>query len=475
MVFNSLDFFIFIPIVWLLQMFSGRHRWLTLLVASVFFYAGLSAPYLLLAITIVIGVTYGCALFMDGEAPRAGRRFAVWAGVASNLAILFGMRYFNLLETWINTIIQLHLPTDKHLVTIGVSYYVFQAISYLADVYLGRSKPEHHLGYLALYLGFFPKLLQGPLERAHDLLPQLKQPYQFNYENVRSGMVLFMWGLFKKVTIADRLGGFVDPVFLNIKDYSGIPVLMTVYLYAFQIYFDFSGYTDMALGVARMFNIHLTPNFNSPYLATSIADFWRRWHISFSRWILDYIFTPLQMLWRNHGTAGTALALIITFLASGVWHGSQSGFIVWGLLHGLYLAAGTWYRPYKKRLHKATGLTGTRKLAVWQTLVTFNLVCCAWIFFRAGTLTGGLRILDKIFSSSSKFDTSFYGRGPVEAAILATLLLAMALILIISRHMSLNGFYCSSSFFRWSCYVALVLSTLALYTNSENSFIYLRF
>jgi D-alanyl-lipoteichoic acid acyltransferase DltB (MBOAT superfamily) len=231
----------------------------------------------------------------------------------------------------------------------------------------------------------------------------------------------------------------------------------------------------MALGVARLFNIHLTPNFHSPYLATSIADFWRRWHISFSRWLLDYLFTPLQMLWRNLGVSGTALALLVTFLASGLWHGSQSGFIVWGLLHGIYLATGIWYRPYKQKLHKALGVRGTSLLWVWQVVVTFNLVCGAWIFFRAGTLTAGMQVVRNIFSPSSTFDTSFYGRGPVEAAICATLLLSMALVRIMSGNESVQRAFFANTGFRWSCYLTLVISSLALYTNVENSFIYLRF
>ena len=428
MTFNSLDFFIFFPVVWLLQLYAGRARWAIFLVASLAFYAFLKTPSLIIVLTFVIAVTYLCGCAINSGVTEHRRRLTFWSGVIINLAILMGMRYGSCLTEVLNTLLSLHMLVTMPVVTIGVSYYVFQAISYLADVYLHRSEPENHAGYLALYLCFFPKLLQGPLERSHDLLHQLKLPYRFDYENMRSGMLLFMWGLFKKVTIADRIGSFVDPVFSNVEAYSGLPVLLTVYLYAFQIYFDFSGYTDMALGSARLFNINLTQNFNSPYLATSMADFWRRWHISFSRWILDYIFTPLQMLWRNYGSTGTALALIITFLASGLWHGSQSGFITWGLLHGIYLAVGVWYRPYKKRVQKATGLKGTRLQTIWQTVFTFNLVCFAWIFFRAGTLTKGLIVFERMFNSSSKFDTTFYGKGPVEAAILVFLLLIMVLI-----------------------------------------------
>jgi len=183
-------------------------------------------------------------------------------------------------------------------------------------------------------------------------------------------MLLFTWGLFKKVVVADRLALYADQVYNNVHDYTGLSLIIGTYAFALQIYFDFSAYTDMARGTGRMFSINLTENFNHPYLATSIADFWRRWHISFSRWILDYIFKPLQMEWRNWGQAGTALALIVTFLVCGIWHGATWGFIFWGLLHGIYMAASIYYRPYQKRLHKWLGVEKSTWLKWWQIFVT---------------------------------------------------------------------------------------------------------
>src|ERR1700733_4257563 len=271
-------------------------------------------------------------------------------------------------------------------VTLGVSYYTLQAISYLVDLYLGTAEPERHFGRFALYLGFFPKLLQGPIERSSNLLPQLQVLRGFDYENVRSGLLLFAWGLFKKVAVANRLSTYVNGVYYDPHGYSGITLAAATYMYAIQIYADFSGYTDMALGVARMFNIRLTQNFNSPYLATSIADFWRRWHISFSRWILDYISKPLQMQWRDARTLGVAAALMVTFLFSGLWHGVSLNFVVWGALHGVFIASSVFIKPWQNRTYELARLKNHSVRRFIQVFVTFNLVSFAWIFFRANSL-----------------------------------------------------------------------------------------
>ncbi|TLM59851.1 MAG: MBOAT family protein, partial [Deltaproteobacteria bacterium] len=311
MTFNSLAYFLFLPAVWLVHHCLGqRLRWLFLLAASLGFYASLKAPYLLGVLALVTVATYGFGLWIDRAGTPGAKRRLLWGGIAVNVAVLAAMKYvpflaenLTLLFGFLGSPVQ--LPHMQLLVAVGVSYYVFQAISYLSDIYLEIAEPERHFGYFALSLAFFPKLLQGPIERSGELLPQLKAPYVFDYGNVRYGLLLFTWGLFKKVVLADRLGLYVDAVYADIPAYHGLPLLAATYAYAFQIYFDFSGYTDMALGTARLFNIRLTDNFNRPYLATSVADFWRRWHISFSRWILDYIFKPLQMAWRGGREWGT--------------------------------------------------------------------------------------------------------------------------------------------------------------------------
>lgn len=369
MTFTSLSYFLFLPVLYTAYYFTpDRWRWLVLLTASYGFYVTFKAPYLLAVLFLVTCISYVCGLRIAAHSDEAVRKRWLFIGTSACVVLLALMKYLPFLESQANSIFGLNSNLSSTLISIGVSYFTFQAISYLADIYLEIEEPELHFGHFALYMAFFPKLLQGPIERAGDLLPQLKHSDTFDYHTLRSGMLLFTWGLFKKLVVADRLALYADQVYNNVYNYSGLSLIIGTYAYALQIYFDFSSYTDMARGTGRMFGINLTENFNTPYLATSISDFWRRWHISFSRWILDYIFKPLQMSWRNWGQPGTVAALIITFLISGIWHGATWGFVIWGILHGVYLAASTYYRPYQKRLYKMLGIDKSPWLKWWQVL-----------------------------------------------------------------------------------------------------------
>lgn len=398
MTFTSLPFFLFFPaVLFLFSLTPSRFRWLVLLVASYFFYAYLKVPYLLIVLAAVTVFSYGCGHKIHSAEVACLKRFWLWIGIASNISVLIWLKYIpflaenlNQLLSWIAldfTLVKVH-----QLVAIGASYFVFQGISYLIDIYLDILDPERHLGKFALFMSLFPKLLQGPIERGGNLLPQLRDIPSCTWDNLRAGAHLFLWGMFKKVVLADQLGTFVDPVYNNVHTYYGLALIIATYLFALQLYFDFSGYTDMALGVARCFNIRLMQNFNAPYMASSIADFWRRWHISFSSWILDYIFKPLQFSFRDWSRWGTPLALMVTFIASGVWHGASWCFIVWGMLHGIYLGSATILRQQKRKLSKALGLEKTKILKTWQILCTFHLVCFSWIFFRSVTIEDGVYV-----------------------------------------------------------------------------------
>jgi len=474
-VFNSLEYFLFLPAIWLIHYFLGhRFRWVFLLAASYLFYASLKVPYLLGVITLVTVSTYLFGRWIYKTESTEKKRQLLWIGISTNLLILVVMKYIPFLTDNLNFLLSFFdSPISPHhvplFVAIGASYYIFQAISYLSDIYLEIEEPEPHFGYFALYLAFFPKLLQGPIERAGDLLPQLKQKYEFNYDNMRFGLLLFTWGLFKKVVLADRLGIYVDAVYDDVHSYQGLPLILSTYAYAFQIYFDFSGYTDMALGTARLFNINLTQNFNSPYLATSIADFWRRWHISFSRWILDYIFKPLQMQWRNARNLGTAAALLVTFTVSGLWHGASWGFIIWGLLHGVYLACSIFYKPYQKKIHKAFHLQKTKRLNFWQIFVTYHLVTFAWIFFRASTLFDALYVVKNIFNLSFT-DYQNYFQNLIIFIIVLISYLVMSLLRKFEKN--LKGF-------NFTIIITVLLTVLFYYSVFINQvtsgFIYLNF
>jgi D-alanyl-lipoteichoic acid acyltransferase DltB (MBOAT superfamily) len=318
-------------------------------------------------------------------------------GIVANVGVLVWLKYLPFLIENINAVASAYFkvnpfPTISSMISIGVSFYVFQGIAYLVDIYLETGDPEIHFGRFALSMSFFPKLLQGPIERGGLLHPQLQILVRPKWGNVHVGMNLFLFGMFKKVVVADRLATFVDPVYSNVHAFHGIPLVVATYLFALQIYFDFSGYTDMALGIARCFNIQLTQNFNNPYSATSTAEFWRRWHISFSSWILDYIFKPLQMQFRTWPKWGTPLALLITFLISGLWHGANWCFIIWGGLHGLYLSCGVLWKKRQRTIYRRMGIEKHRLLSLWQWAVTFNLVSFAWIFFRANHFNDAIYI-----------------------------------------------------------------------------------
>lgn len=477
MSFDSLTYLLFLPAVFLLfSLCRDRYRWLALLLSSVVFYAALKAPYLLVVLALVIFSTYLFGLRLGGCQRESVRRLLLWSGVGLNLCILAAIKYipFLLSRNGINTVVG--LPLNQFLISAGVSFYVFQAISYLADLYLEIQQPERHLGYFALYIAFFPKLLEGPIERAGDLLPQLKKRYEFDYNNMRSGMLMLAWGLFKKVVIADRLGLFVNTVYNNLHAYTGMPLILATYLYAFQIYCDFSGYTDMALGAARLFNIRLTQNFNSPYLATSVIHFWRRWHISFSRWILDYIFKPLQLSWRNWGGPGTALAILITFLVAGIWHGASWGFIIWGLLQGIYLSSAFYYRPLQKKLYKALGLKNSRLLKAWQVVITFNLVSFSWIFFRANSLSDAIYVVRHLFDGQGEWRQFLFAQGSAELVITAASLISLAIVhAIVARGGGKNLPFNWPLGARWSLYCVLVLAICLLWVDSSRAFIYYQF
>ncbi len=385
MTFTSIRFAPFLLGVLALSLLAGRRwRWLVLLVASYAFYASLAVPYLLAVLAGVTLASYSCARLMEKEARPERRRALLWLGLAVSLGALGVLKYVGFAAENLNALggalgLHLGLPTGALFASIGVSYYALQAVSYLLDVHDEAVPAERHLGRFALYLAFFPKVVQGPIERAEALLPQLAEPRRLGLADLAVGAQLILWGLFQKVVVADALAPFVQVVYGDVHRHEGVAVLVATYLFAAQLYFDFAGYTDMAIGVARLFGLRLSPNFRSPYLSTSVSEFWRRWHISFSSLLLDYVFRPLQIVLRDYRTWGTPLALLATFLVSGLWHGATWGFVAWGLLHGLFLGAAMLARPFQQRWQKATGVGGTRLYTALQVLATFHLVCLAWI------------------------------------------------------------------------------------------------
>jgi len=482
MPFVSLQYLLLLPAVLLLyRVAPGRLRWAVLLAASFVFYGAAAAPFLLLVLVTVILATYLCALGLYRSRSNWGRRACFGLGVGANLLVLGSLKYVPFVADTFGAITG-HVAGPHALsarfafVAIGVSFYVLTALSYLIDVYTGVVDAEPHLGYLALHIAFFAKLTQGPIERAEHVLPQLRSGKLPDYDGLRSGLLLIGVGLFKKVVLADRLGAYVDPVYDNVNGYSGAVFAIATYLYALQLYFDFSGYTDMARGSARLFNVDLVENFRRPYLSRSVADFWRRWHISLSRWLLDYIFKPLQLAWRRQKTLGTAAALLVTFGISGIWHGAAWHFVAWGALHGLYLAAGVYYRPVQKALHTRLGVPESPWLVWWQRALTFHLVCFAWIFFRANSLADAVHIVGSIPAGFHGSRWIFLSRGPTDLVVLVLALAVTVWLRAALAERDAAAYLLSRPIWlRWAAYYGLLLSIVLLGAYGHSRFLYAQF
>ena len=356
MQFTSLAFAIFLPIVFLIYWaVPNKYRAFFLLLVSYGFYMTFSAGYVLLLFVMSL-LAYFVGLYCSSR--------SLIAGVMIQVGVLAFFKYANLLPGW----------SDSLVVPVGISFYLFKSISYMADVYKGKLQPEKKPVFFFLYLAFFPDVVSGPINRAEVLIPQLKEEKAFDYDRAVYGMRLILLGLFKKLLIADTLSRYVNPVFETPGAYMGISYLAAALFYTIEIYCDFSGYSDMAVGIARLFGVCSMENFKSPYLSANIKEFWERWHRSLSGWLRDYVYIPLGG--SRKGKLRTYFNLMITFLISGIWHGANLTFLVWGALHGIYQVV---YRFYKKHckweMPKIIGVA-----------LTFAFVSLAWIFFRADSV-----------------------------------------------------------------------------------------
>ncbi len=384
MLFHSLAFFIFFPLV-VFATFStpARHRWAVLLVASYVFYGAWKPSYLLLiVISTVIDYVAGLKL-AEGEHRQR------WLGVsiAVNLGLLVAFKYLGFFSRSLESLVgwvglEAQFPSFDLLLPVGISFYTFQTLSYTIDVYRGQRAPERHLGRFALYVSFFPQLVAGPIERSTILLPQLARGFSFDRDRLVSGLGLMLWGFFKKLVVADRAARIVDAVYGHPDAFQGATIWLATYAFALQIYGDFSGYSDIAIGAARVLGIDLSENFRRPYAATSPSDFWRRWHVTLSSWFRDYVYIPL-------GGSRVALPrhvfnLMAVFVLSGLWHGASWTFVLWGAFHGaLLVGALLWGKLVEREGWKPRPGPVMHALRV---VGTFHLVCIGWLIFRADDL-----------------------------------------------------------------------------------------
>ncbi len=471
---DSIEYWGYLALIYALFLACpARGRWILLLLASLAFHAAFRTPLSLAAFAILVIANFQLAQWLQ-QTERPARRGAIfWSGVVINLGVLASSRFAGFAVA--RGAGAAGGTAADAVATIGVSYAVLTTLSYLTDVFARGRAPERHLGLFALHVWFFPKLVQGPIERA-DLIAELRKEHPFDYDRTRAALLIIAGGLFKKLVVANRLGLYVDHVYDDVHTYAGLDLIAATYLYAFQVYFDFSGYTDIAIGSARLFGIPLTPNFNSPYFARSIAEFWRRWHISFSRWILDYIFRPLQLQWRHLKTAGTAAALLVTFLLSGLWHGVTWPFVVWGLLHGTYLGASLYYRPVQAKLYARLGIQKARWLPLWQIAVTFNLVSLAWIFFRARNIADAWYVVTHLFAGGLHVPALLRYR-PTQLMILIAAGSVLAVVPLLNTRREEAAAYLSSRplVLRWAVYYAILVAIILLGVRPHAPFLYARF
>jgi D-alanyl-lipoteichoic acid acyltransferase DltB (MBOAT superfamily) len=494
MSFVSLEFVIFFA-GFLVVYFAvpQRWRWPLLLVGSYFFYAYWNAGYVLLIVfTTLVDYSVGRLLEATDPAQRRKRRFILAVSLSINLGVLFLFKYFNFFTSSIAALLDsLRIPyslgTLRLVLPLGISFYTFQSMAYTIDVYRGTVRAERHLGIFATFVAFFPQLVAGPIERAGHMLPQFRQRVTFDEKRVVEGLRLILWGAFKKIVIADRLAVYVNTVYNQPTQYSGAILILATFFFTFQIYCDFSGYSDIAIGVARVIGFRLMDNFHQPYFSRSVREFWRRWHISLSSWFRDYLYIPLGG--SRVPLARQLLNLMIVFLVSGLWHGASWTFVIWGGLHGLFVVIET---LLARRKSAGNPSVYPRLAAIGQVALTFTLVAFAWIFFRANSLSDAGHIISHLFDFSNglhgltapfnireRLSTGLEIVGAAEMA----LTFALLGLLLLADWFDLRGGLTQrvaawSASARWAAYYGLALAiglSLLIYGQAAKEFIYFQF
>lgn len=482
MLFNSLEFCVFFPVVVCVYFACPyRFRWLWLLAASYFFYMAWEPGYAVL-ILFTSAVDYVAAR-MIGSQERAGSRRWVVFSLCTNFGLLFFFKYYNFFSSQIDALLALlgwgaAMPRSGWLLPVGISFYTFQSVSYTLDVYRGRIGVERHPGYLALYVAFFPQLVAGPIERAGSLIPQLRASHDFEYGRVTDGLKLMVWGLFKKAVVADRLAQAVDYVYADPSAHGGPALVLATLFFAVQIYCDFSGYSDIAIGAAQVMGIRLMDNFRQPYLAISMADFWRRWHISLSTWFRDYLYVPLG---GNRASAGRwAFNILVVFLLSGLWHGASWTFVLWGFFHGICLVCARGWRALRGAPKEDAALL-VRALRVFYVFVLVNI---GWVLFRAESIGDAVAV----FSGFGRGWAALGGGSVIEvlAGMLRVprmeLVISLALIGVVAgEHLLREGVPVREwlgrrpAALRWLCYSALLWAIFLFGVFQQREFIYFVF
>ena len=470
MQFVSLTFLLFLLITISVYFIIPKNiRYIWLLIASWGFYYKLSHKLLILLVAVTL-VTYifGRLLDTSGSTKKAGKKKPILiAGIVLLLLVLGYFKYTGfLLETVKSLQTAMGLEplglAAKIALPVGISFYIFQAIGYLADCYTEKIPVEKNYFRLALFISFFPQVMSGPIERAGNMLPQFKKPQSFSYESMRDGLLLMMWGYFQKIIIADRLAVLVDHIYSSYENYSGTLLFLATVFYTLEIYTDFAGYSNIAIGSAKILGIDIMKNFEQPYLSRSTPEFWRRWHISLSSWLRDYLYIPLGG--NRKGNARKLINIVIVFAVSGLWHGAAWTFVFWGLLHGLYQVFGILTKPLRENLTDRLGIDREGfALKLVNVAVTFMLVNIGWIFFRAPTFKAAWYILKNMWKLKPWviLDGTLFNLGLAEADI--RLLVVALIILVVVGILNYKGISVREAltrqtlWIRWFVYIAAIL------------------
>lgn len=484
MLFNSFSFLVFfIVVTTLFFALPHRFRWLLLLLASCYFYMAFVPVYILiLGFTIVIDYIAGIYI---GKASGRRRKLFLAMSIIANIGVLAFFKYYNFINENLTALLQsigAHnpVPALQILLPIGLSFHTFQAMSYTIEVYRGNQKAERNFGIYSLYVMFYPQLVAGPIERPQNMLHQFYEKHEFDYNRVTSGLRLMAWGLFKKVVIADRLSIVVDTIYDNPDGQNSLNLAIATFFFSFQIFCDFSGYSDIAIGAARVMGFKLMKNFDMPYQSKSISEFWKRWHISLSSWFRDYLYIPLGG--NRVSIPRWYLNLFIVFLISGLWHGANWTFVIWGALHGFYLVFALVTEGPRNWISRKLGLD---RFPILSVLTTFTLVSFAWIFFRAPNVQNAFYIIKQmvtgipdVFRKLANGESLFipYGITTWEMALSFLLIALVETVHYFQKHVNVSCWFLGQrAYFRWAVYYMVILSIIFLGIIENKQFIYFQF
>ena len=483
MLFNSLDFFIFLPIVFTLFWIFGRNKPRIqnsiLLIASYVFYGWWDYRFLsLIVFSTFVDYFVGKAIYNTSNSKEKKRW--LFLSLVFNLGLLGFFKYYDFfINSFVDTFtfagVQIeNVWTLKIILPVGISFYTFQTLSYSLDIYKGKLKPTNNLLAFATYVGFFPQLVAGPIERAFHLLPQIEKEKRFKYTQAVEGLKLMLWGLFKKVAIADSLAVMVDDIFVNYGTQPSSTLLLGAIFFGFQIYCDFSGYSDIAIGTSKLFGVELMSNFKFPYFSRDIAEFWRRWHISLSTWFRDYLYFPLG---GSRVSRPKAIRnIMVIFLVSGLWHGANWTFVIWGLYHAL-LFLPLYYFNVNRNYLDSPDLFKSAKTFIFEggrILLVFVLVMIGWVFFRSETLTDSFSYINHMLFDFSYWDYN-HPRG-YRMWDYYVLIVGFIIYEYIIRKDERNPINFNNKYVRLACYIILILLTIMFYDDAKDrSFIYFQF